>query len=81
MVNHHLYTVDQSLGYSLLDWGEIPSPARAVACGDGPVVLEDGTVYVHRGSGWELELSILPISGATPAQSISIGQLKAKYAK
>jgi hypothetical protein len=80
VVNHHLYVVSNNLAPSLLDYGEVPSPAKAVACGGGAVVLEDGSVYVYGGHGWEQQGGLLPISGPTAAQSISIGQLKAKYA-
>jgi hypothetical protein len=59
----------------------VPVPGRAVACLFETVLLDDGQLQVYNeAGGWTL-LGTLPFGGATPAQSISVGQLKAKYAK
>jgi hypothetical protein len=74
VVNHRLYV-------GPYDYGMIPGPARAVACGALTVLLEDGTVWTMHGTGaWHQGASLPFSSFPTPAQSISIGQLKAKYA-
>ena len=61
----------------------VPSGSPVVATSgtrdaSGLVVLEDGSVYAYELGEWQLQMNIL--GGSTPAQSISIGQLKAKYA-
>jgi hypothetical protein len=68
----------------------VPSGSPVVATGGQPgpygiyglVVLEDGSVYVYEtglSSEWQLQMNI--IGAPTPAQSITFGQLKTKYAK
>jgi hypothetical protein len=79
VVNHHLYLSEDGAPSQLTDYGEIPNPARAIACGSRGVVLEDGTVYENKGA-WR-QLASLPFSGATAAQGTTWGQLKMTYAK
>jgi hypothetical protein len=82
VIDHRLYRSVAGTPSVLVVSGEIPNPARAVACGAAGVVLEDGTVYQLTFEGVWRQLASLPFSGApTPTKSISIGQLKAKYAK
>jgi hypothetical protein len=58
----------------------VPVPGKAVACLFEWVLIEDGRFFNYYDGVWSLA-GTLPFGGATPAQSISIGQLKAKYAK
>jgi hypothetical protein len=59
----------------------VPVPGRAVACLFETVLLDNGQLRRYtEGEGWTL-YGTLPFDLATPAQGISIGQLKAKYAK
>jgi hypothetical protein len=86
VINRYVYHRDPGAG----DWQirlyasePIPGASRVMACGAYHVILEDGSLYVWDGVGggsgsWRLEQQFP--TGATPAQSISIGQLKAKYA-
>jgi hypothetical protein len=74
-------------GYSYITSGvgtvsriPVPVPGRTVACLYETVLLDSGQVWVYsEGDGWTLN-GTLPFGSATPAQSMSVGQLKAKYA-
>jgi len=74
-------------GYSYMSGGSgvsripVPVPGRTVACLFETVLLDNGQVWTYTESeAWTLR-GALPFGSATPAQPISIGQLKAKYAK
>jgi hypothetical protein len=86
VINRYLYRRDSN-GVALCATDPIPGGSRAVGCGGNGnpvVILEDGSVY-----WWANQCGLPGVwllggqfpTGATPAQSISIGQLKAKYAK
>jgi hypothetical protein len=78
VINGYSYMVD---GGGVVRRIAVPVPGRAVACQFQTVLLDSGQLLEYsEGAGWTL-LGTLPFGSATPAQSISIGQLKAKYAK
>lgn len=82
VVDHHLLVSSSGMPSVLLDEGAIPGTARAVACGGSVVVLADGSVWSIYGSGAWHQITSLPITNyATAAQTMSMGRLKAKYAK
>ena len=80
VINWYYY----GIGGGVLNRISVPVPGKAVACGDnGRVILDTGQqlVYDAYGAGaWRTD-GAFPFSNPTPAQSISIGQLKARYAK
>ena len=84
VIGRQLYTIYPPDPMSIT--AMIPGAAPVVACGWGTVVLEDGDIYRCQMSGAGMPIGSwtfaghFPASGPTPAQSISIGQLKAKYA-
>ena len=90
VVNRVLYTSYQLWGS--IQWktpatsaGTVPgtAPVAATSSPDGVggrVLLTDGDLWMSDGQGWIFIGNQLG-ANPTPAQSISIGQLKAKYAK
>ena len=87
VVNRVLYTSYQLSGS--LQWrtpalsaGTIPgtAPVAATSASAGLVLLTDGDLWLSAGQGSWMFIGNLLGASPTPAQSISIGQLKAKYA-
>jgi hypothetical protein len=79
VVNHRLFRLNLANPPSLEDLGPLPAAPRAVACGNTGVVLEDGSVWECDGPHTWRNFGTLPLSGPTPAQQQSWGQLKARY--
>jgi len=80
VVNHRFYHVDLTSPPTFQDLGPLPAPARAVACGDNGVVLEDGTAWeCHAPGNWQ-SFGTLPLGAPTPALHESWGSLKSRYA-
>jgi hypothetical protein len=80
VVNHRFYEVALTNPPTFMDFGPLPAAARAVACGDHGVVLEDGTVWACLNPNVWQGFGTLPLSGPVPTQQESWGQLKARYA-
>ena len=77
VIDHELWMVSGG-GAHKLPVGPIPNPARAIDCGSGGVLLEDGELWLPNSGAW-VHVGTLPIAIPVGTLKASWAQVKARY--